>query len=31
MRATVRQLSMAPVGHGEMQSLQPLQIAGSTT
>jgi hypothetical protein len=30
-RATCRQLSMAPVGHGEMHALQALQIEGSTT
>src|SRR3954462_280899 len=29
-RSTCRQLSIAPVGQGEMQSLQPLQTAGST-
>ncbi len=30
-RTTRRQLSIAPVGQGEMQSLQPLQMDGSTT
>jgi len=30
-RATWRQLSIAPVGHGAMHALQPLQTAKSTT
>ncbi len=29
--STCRQLSMAPVGQGEMQSLQKLHFAASTT
>src|SRR6185369_5562938 len=30
-RGTVRQLSMLPVGHGEMQSMQKLHLLASTT
>jgi hypothetical protein len=27
----VRQLSIEPVGHGEMQAMQPLQMSARTT